>query len=184
MSCSLSRENLGGGDVHENGDSQCDFATPGDFTSAKYATYRAGTICFTLKSRTVQNKISNRANVCAESTSGRDQCSRHRPSVHFRQTNSACMTCMATSCSGFRIAFRTHFRNIQRMVLPVAPQRCQSIRQPACACVHGDIFYRFSSMPSGLPDRPKLLREIWRSPYYAMHRMRIGRALFGPAKRQ
>jgi len=80
------------------------------------------------KSRTVQNRISNRANVCAESTSGRDQCSRHRPSVHFRQTNSACMTCMATSCSGFRIAFRTHFRNIQRMVLPVAPQRCQSIR--------------------------------------------------------
>jgi hypothetical protein len=54
--------------------------------------------------------------------------SRHRPSVHFRQTNSACMTCMATSCSGFRIAFRTHIRNIQRMVLPVAPQRCQSIR--------------------------------------------------------
>ena len=49
MSCSLSRENLGGGDVHENGDSQCDFATPGDFTSAKYATYRALTICFTLK---------------------------------------------------------------------------------------------------------------------------------------
>ncbi len=37
-------------------------------------------------------------------------------------------------------------------------------------------------MPSGLPDRPKLLREIWRSPYYAMHRMRIGRALFGPAE--
>src|SRR6185295_14729173 len=49
MSCSLSRENLGGGDVDENGDSQCDFATPGDFTSAKYATYRALTICFTLK---------------------------------------------------------------------------------------------------------------------------------------
>jgi len=57
MSCSLSRENLGGGDVHENGDSQCDFATPGDFTSAKYATYRAGTICFTLKSRTVKTKF-------------------------------------------------------------------------------------------------------------------------------
>ncbi len=49
MSCSLSRENLGGGDVDENGDSQCDFATPGDSTSAKYATYRALTICFTLK---------------------------------------------------------------------------------------------------------------------------------------
>ena len=128
MSCSLSRENLGGGDGHENGDSQFDFATSGDFTSAKYATYRAGTIGFTLKSHTVENRISSRANVFAESTSGRDQCSRHRPSVHFRQTNSACMTCMATSCSGFRIAFRTHIRNIQRMVLPVAPQRCQSIR--------------------------------------------------------
>ena len=144
MSCSLSRENLGGGDVHENGDSQCDFATPGDFTSAKYATYRAGTICFTLKSRTVQNKISNRANVCAESTSGRDQCSRHRPSVHFRQTNSASTICSGMLWIGMKIAGTP---TIAARLLMARRGSLETVVGALCVAVPGTLISASSARP-------------------------------------
>ena len=172
--------------------------TPGDFTSAKYATYRALTICFTLKipycpkQNFEPGKRLRRINLWTRSVLKTSPVGSFPPNqfglydMHGNVLQWV-QDCFSNSFSKHPTdgsASRTPTLSVDSPADEIYWKLVPLVSITRLRVRHGDIFYRFSSMPSGFPDRPKLLREICRSPYYAMHRMRIGRALFGPAKRQ